>query len=89
MRTETRPVAQRPTSKEVDMRVCDKCETRLLYTTFKNMKDSSEIDLCTDCYQLFADWVYNHDRTKEGDPVVEAIIDKPKQEVKNARRSNR
>jgi hypothetical protein len=74
------------------MRVCDKCETKQIYTTFLNKKDSSEFDICTDCYALLSDWMYQVDRKKENDPVVDApvIIDKPKKEVKKrGKRSKR
>ena len=51
------------------MRVCDKCHKSLLHATFRNLKDSSEVDLCIDCYQIFADWVYNLGRKKENEPI--------------------
>ncbi len=66
------------------MRVCDKCETKILYTTLLNKKDSTEVDLCSDCYQIFSDWIYNPDRKKENDP-----IENKKEVVNNARRTKR
>ena len=74
------------------MRVCDKCETNQIYTTFVNRRDNSEFDICTPCYELLSAWMYNVDRKKENDPVVDApvIIDKPKKEVrKRGKRTKR
>lgn len=66
------------------MRVCDKCETNQIYTTFVNKRDSSEFDICDGCYALLSNWMYDPDRKIENDPVVDTpvIIDKPKKEVK-------
>jgi hypothetical protein len=74
------------------MRVCDKCETNQIYTTFVDKRDNSEFDICTDCYTRLSDWLYNADRKKENDPVVDppVIIDKPKKEVrKRGKRTKR
>lgn len=51
------------------MRICDKCQVRLIETTLIDEKYKEQIDLCIDCRKIFADWVYNVDRKKENDPV--------------------
>ena len=51
------------------MRICDKCHERLIETTLIDEKYKEQIDLCKDCRQIFADWIFNPDRKKENDPV--------------------
>lgn len=73
------------------MRVCDKCETNQIYTTFFNRRDSSEFDICADCYEILSKWMYDPDKKIENDPVVYTPLEDssapteiriPKKEVK-------
>jgi hypothetical protein len=65
------------------MRVCDKCGTTVMYTTFHDRRNEEEYDLCKPCYDIFRAWAYDGNTKIKNDPIDKSAencieTDKPK-----------